>query len=263
MDTVASYFDAAIRTLDFADPASIDVMNGWVSDQTNGRIDEIISEIDSTAIMFLMNAIYFRGDWTRAFDPERTANAPFTRADGSTVEVPMMSMDEGKHSFAMLEDGTTLIDLAYGRGAWSMTVVLPPQGTDAMRLAASLDRARWDAIVARLDTVDRVMVRMPRFTLEDERTLNEDLQALGMRRAFTDDAQLTALTPMPAFVYEVKQKAFIAVDEVGTEAAAVTSIEVRAVSMPPHIFLDRPFLFAIRERRSGALLFVGVVGDPS
>ena len=263
LDTSATYFDAVVRVLDFGDPASVDVINGWVRDQTNRRIDGIVDQIDPAAVMYLMNAIYFRGDWTRPFDVERTRPAPFTRADGSTVDVPMMDMDEAPHLFAQLEDGTTLVDLSYSRGAYSMTLVLPPQTTDAMTFAAGLDRARWDGLIAELDTVPRVMVRMPKFTLEYDRVLNDDLRALGMRRAFTDAAQLDALTAEAVYVHQVRQKSFIAVDEVGTEAAAVTSVEVRVVSMPPHIFLDRPFVFAIRERLSGTVLFIGVVGDPS
>ena len=263
LDTAASYFDATVRVLDFGDPASADVINDWVREQTRGRIEEMVEEIDPMAVMFLMNAIYFRGDWTRPFDPERTRPAPFTRADGSIVEVPMMDMDEAAHLFAQRQDGTKAIDLSYSRGAYSMTIVLPPEGEDAMAFAASLDRARWDQLVAELDSVGRVLVRMPKFTLEHERVLNDDLEALGMRRVFTDTAELDALTSADVYVHEVKQKTFLAVDEIGTEAAAVTSVEVRVVSMPPHIFLDRPFVFAIRERLSGVVVFAGVVGDPS
>ena len=262
LDTVVSYFDATVRVLDFEDPASADVINDWVREQTNDRIDGIVDRIDPAAVMYLMNAIYFKGDWTRPFDPERTRPGPFTRADGSTVEVPMMDMDEAPHLFHWGEDGSALVDLSYSRGAYSMTLVLPPEGTDALAFAASLDRSRWDSMIASLDTVS-AMVRMPKFTLEYDRILNDDLQALGMRRAFTDAAELDRLTAEAVYVHQVRQKAFIAVDEVGTEAAAVTSVEVRVVSMPPHIFLDRPFLFAIRERLSGTVLFVGVVGDPS
>ena len=263
LDTAAHYFDASVRVLDFADPASPGVINAWVRAQTNDRIDEMVGEIDPRAIMYLLNAIYFKGDWTRSFDPARTQPMPFTRADGSTVEVPMMDMDEARHLFLQREDGVVAIDLAYGRGAWSMTLVPPPQDTDAYAYAASLDRAAWDSLVAEMDTVERVMVRMPRFTLEHERILNDDLRALGMQRAFTDEAQFDRLTAEAAYIHEVKQKSFLAVDEHGTEAAAVTSVEVRVVSMPPHIFLDRPFVFAIRERSSGVILFVGVIGDPS
>ncbi|HUF11767.1 MAG TPA: serpin family protein [Longimicrobiales bacterium] len=263
LDTVVAYFDATVRTLDFADPASPDVINAWVREQTNDRIDEMVREIDPDAVMFLMNAIYFKGDWTWPFDPDRTQPRPFRRDDGSTVTVPMMDMDEAPHAFAQSDDGTKVLDLSYARRAWSMTFVQPPEGIGAMDFAASLDRASWDALVASLDSVDDVPVQMPRFTLEYERVLNDDLSALGMRRVFTDMAQLDALTPLSVYVHLVKQKAFIAVDEIGTEAAAVTSIEVRVVSLGPHIFLDRPFLFAIRERLTGTILFVGVVGDPA
>lgn len=262
LDTVVDYFDATVTTLDFADPGAPDVINAWVSESTRGRIEKMIEEIDPMSVMFLMNAIYFKGDWTRPFDPDRTRDREFRRADGTVVIVPMMDMDEAPHLFHQDADGTKVLDLSYSRGAWAMTLVQPPEGVDAMTFAAGLDGASWGELVAGLDSV-AVLVQMPRFTLTYERTLNDDLEALGMQRAFTDIAELDALTPEWVYVHEVKQKTFLAVDEVGTEAAAVTSIDVRLTSLGPHIFLDRPFVFAIRERLSGTVLFVGVVGDPS
>ena len=262
LDAVVSSFDATVTTLDFADPGAPDVINDWVSESTRGRIEKMVEEIDPMSVMFLMNAIYFKGDWTRQFDPDRTQDREFRLADGSVVSVPMMDMDEAPHLFHESADGTKVLELAYGRGAWAMTLVQPPEGTDAMAFAAALDAAAWDGLVGPLDSAS-VLVLMPRFTLTYERTLNDDLKALGMQRAFTDFAQFDALTEVPVYVHEVKQKTFIAVDEIGTEAAAVTSVDIRVTSLGPHIFLDRPFVFAIRERLSGTILFVGVVGDPS
>lgn len=260
-DTVRDYFDAGVETIDFAAPDAPARINEWVARATGGRIEEMIERIDPMDVMFLLNAIHFDGDWTTPFDPERTSPAEFRTRDGGTVRVPMMSMDEKPHRFAQREDGTKALELPYGGGAFSMVFVQPPG--DAFEYARGLTGADWDALVGALDTLE-VLVRMPKYELRYQRTLNDDLQALGMVQAFDEaDADFERLTAERVYVSEVRQKAFLRLDEQGTEAAAVTSVGVRTVSLGPHIFLDRPFVFAIRERLSGTLLFLGVIGDPT
>jgi len=262
-DSVRSRFDATVQTLDFAQPAALSTINGWVEDATEGRIERMIDEITPDDVLFLMNAIYFKGDWRAPFDPERTSSAAFRTASGQPVMVPMMSMEDQPLRFADMPDGTKVLEMPYGGDAYAMDFVLPPDGVPAAELAATLDPSTWQGWLAALNTVE-VMVRMPRFELAYERTLNDDLRALGMQDAFIESqADFARLTPAQVYVSFVKQKSFLKVDEVGTEAAAVTGIGVRVTSLGPHIFLDRPFLFAIRERLSGAILFIGVIGDPS
>jgi serpin B len=209
--------------------------------------------------MFLINAIYFKGLWLVPFDPDDTRPAPFRRPDGSEVEVPMMTVDS---LFAInLAERYHAVDLPYGGGAFSMTIVLPSEGLTTAELAAALDAPGWRALIEGLHT-QHLQISLPRFELEYEKRLNETLQELGIRKAF-GDADFTRLTPGGGVWLDyVKQKAFVKVDEVGTEAAAVT-VGAIATSAPPEFRADRPFLFAIRERLSGTILFIGQVIDPS
>ncbi|MGH7545672.1 MAG: serpin family protein [Gemmatimonadota bacterium] len=246
-------YDAEVSGLDFDDPASADVINAWVAEATNGRITGIVeAPIDPLTMAFLINAIYFKGTWTFRFDPAQTRDAPFTRPGGSAVTVPLM------HLKAVLPYAATpnaqIVDLPYAGAAFSMTVVLPRPGVELDPLAASLDAARWEALLAGLDSVE-IDVALPRFRIEYETVLNEPLSALGMGVAFSPD--IADFTPMYRHAREVglhiekvKQKTFVEVDEEGTEAAAATSVDVGVTSVPPSIRVDRPFLFAIRERFS-------------
>lgn len=274
-DRVTSYFGAELQELDFSDPGAPDVINAWVEDVTRGRITEMIDEIDPDVIMYLINAVYFKGDWRQQFDPGGTTDRPFQRADGSTVTVPMMSVEGAFRTFAT--ESALGVEIPYGGGAFTAVAVLPGGwGSTAADRVLDLDAATWRSWADALDGGEpgTVVVELPRFELEYERTLNDDLEALGMPDAFSDvEADFTRLTPLdlpagqgPPWVYisEVKQKTFVKVDEQGTEAAAATSVAIGLTSAgPPILRFDRPFLFAIRERISGAILFIGVIGDPS
>jgi len=259
-------FLARVEALDFADPASADVINSWVSEATDGLIDGIVDPpIDPLTMAFLINAIYFEGAWTLQFDPARTASGDFRRSDGPTVSVPFMSMSDGEFPYAQTADYQA-IELPYGGEAFAMTVVLPSEAIGIEAFVESLDAEAWAQIIAGLRETE-LLVALPRFTLEYEKNLNEVLKALGMEVAFEEAAadfsrmHRDALA-MQLHISRVKQKAFVDVDEEGTRAAAVTSVEVGVTSAPPMFRADRPFLFAIRERLSGALLFTGVVRDP-
>ncbi|MEJ2341542.1 MAG: serpin family protein [Gemmatimonadales bacterium] len=260
-------FLARVEALDFSDPGAADVINAWVSEATDGLIDAIVDPpINPLTMAFLINAIYFEGEWTLQFDPDRTATGDFRRSDGSTVSVPFMSMSDEAFPYAQTPDYQA-IELPYGGEAFAMTVVLPSEATDIGEFVESLDAEAWAEIIAGLGETE-LLVALPKFALEYEKTLNDALEALGMEVAFdpaTADfsrMQRDALA-MQLHISRVKQKAFVDVDEEGTRAAAVTSVEVGVTSAPPMFRADRPFLFAIRERLSGALLFTGVVRDPS
>jgi serine protease inhibitor len=260
-------FLARVEALDFSDPGAADVINAWVSEATDGLIDAIVDPpINPLTMAFLINAIYFEGEWTLQFDPDRTATGDFRRSDGSTVSVPFMSMSDEAFPYAQTPDYQA-IELPYGGEAFAMTVVLPSDATDIGEFVESLDAEAWAEIIAGLGETE-LLVALPKFALEYEKTMNDALEALGMEVAFdpaTADfsrMQRDALA-MQLHISRVKQKAFVDVDEEGTRAAAVTSVEVGVTSAPPMFRADRPFLFAIRERLSGALLFTGVVRDPS
>jgi serine protease inhibitor len=265
LETVRQWFGAEVATLDFDAADAVPTINEWVDRSTNGRISEIVpAPIPGDVVMYLLNAIYFKGDWRDRFDRERTQDAPFTRADGSTKTVAMMSRGGGfdYHADADVE----IAELRYGRGAFVMDIVLPREGRTVDDLIATLDETRWSAWIDGLDS-SSIDLRMPKYRLEYDTSLNEPLIALGMQSAFglTGDTDFTGLSPRGRELYisNVKQKTFINVDEEGTEAAAVTSVEIGVVSMPPTMVVDRPFLVVIRERFSGAIMFIGKIGDPA
>jgi serine protease inhibitor len=273
-DRVTSYFGARVQELDFDDPGAKQVINTWVEDVTAGRITEMIESFPQGIIMYLINAVYFHGDWRQQFDEGATASQPFHRADGSTVTVPMMSVEGEFRTFAT--ESALGVEMPYGGGAFTAVAVLPGGwGSTAADTVLDLHAATWRSWTGLLDEAEptTVRVQLPRFELEYERTLNDDLEALGMPDAFSQvEADFTRLTPLdlpagqgPPWVYisEVKQKTFVTVDEQGTEAAAATSVAIVLDSGPVTIRFDRPFLFAIRERISGTILFIGMIGDPS
>jgi len=264
-EAARSYFDAEVQELDFGDPGAIDVINGWAREATAGRIERVLEEIDPQHIMFLLNAIWFKGQWTQQFDPDDTRPAPFTRADGSTVSVPMMQLSEGvvRHTW---RPEYQAVELSYGGRAWSMVIVLPGDGRTLDDLVGDLDEQAWNELVAGLDSTT-VDVRMPRFRLQYGKLLNRPLQDMGMTIAFSRSADFTRLTPLAreqaVCIHYVKQSTFVEVNEEGSEAAAVTTVAIGTRSATLPFSADRPFLFAIRERLSGVVLFIGTIGDPT
>jgi serpin B len=226
----------------------------------------MVGEIPAGMIMYLINAVYFKGDWTSAFDRGRTADADFHLASGGTVQVPMMHVNAGFRTFYSEQAAVHGVELPYGGGAFTALAIAPWDDRPIADVLTDLTPGEWDAWMAALDAAEPAdaMVALPRFGLEYERTMNEDLQALGMTDAF--DPVLADFSRLVqgggVHISEVKQKTFLKVDEEGTEAAAATSVGVRVVSAPPYFRFDRPFLFAIRERFSGTILFIGVIGDP-
>ncbi len=262
-DAITNSFQAVVRELDFDDPGAKDIINQWVRDQTNGRIEEIIDEISPLDILFLINAVYFKGDWTHQFEKGNTHQAPFYLEDESTVNVPMMSGTIDDVGFARLEGDRVIAELPYGGQAFGMVVVLPGPEESVDDLLGALDDGAWATWTAALHP-RKVMVQMPKFELEWDGLLNDGLKAMGMMRAFDPfQADFSRMTPAPdAYISAVRQKTYMRVDEEGTEAAAVTSVTVGVTSAPPGITVDRPYLLAIRERLSGTILFLGAIRDP-
>ena len=260
LDSVREWFDAEVAELDFANPAASGRINEWVKVATQGRIEDIVpAMIPDNVIMYLINAIYFKGSWTFRFDPDDTRTELFHLDDGSTRNVPLMTL---RRELPYQENSRfQAVDLPYGGRAFSMTVLLPRQGVSVDTLAASLDEAEWEDIAGGFRDTD-VLLFLPRFRLPYERTLNDDLAALGMVDAFDHRADFTRLSPVGGlFVSEVKQKSWVDVNEEGTEAAAATVVTI-AESSGLVFRADRPFLFFIRERLSGTILFAGKLASP-
>ena len=257
--TVEDYFDARVAGLDFADPASVTTINTWVSDATASKIPTIIESIARDNVMFLINAIYFKGAWREPFDPKRTVDAQFHLADGTTQPMRLMN----RKSLVRFGYNSSVIaaDLPYGNSAFSMTVLLPRDGHDVNEVVASLAVDGWSSLMAQLFD-EEVMIGLPRLTLKYERTLNDDLSALGMGVAFDDaaaDFSRLAAGGSDFYISFVKQKTFVDINEQGTEAAAATAVGISVTSMPPSLTADRPFIFAIRERLTGTILFIGKI----
>jgi len=262
LGTTRQYFDAEVRGIDFEDRSSVDVINAWVHEGTNGKIPTILETIPPEAVMYLINAMYFKGSWRDRFDPAQTRDDQFTTAAGTPVPVRMMHREGGVAYYADAE--LEAVDLPYGNSAFTMTVLLPREGRSAEDLAATLTPDRWNAVTNGLAGAEGD-VYLPKFTLTFKQLLNDQLQALGMRAAF-GAADFTPMSPRgrDLFVSKVLQKTFVDVNEEGTEAAAATAVEISVTSAPARITFraDRPFLFAIRERLSGTILFVGKLVTP-
>jgi serine protease inhibitor len=259
-------FDAQATALDFESPAAKNQINTWVSQETGGRIPSIIDQIDPNHVMFLVNAVYFKGGWTSRFDRAHTADAPFHRANGSTATVKMMNGEEMPLRYAETPSWAAA-DLPYGNGAFTMTVVVPRGSSTLDQVMTELDdAAAWASLVSRL--AERpISVHLPRFRVEWKDDLTTALKALGISQAFVagsaDFTGMSAAAGRELYISEVLHKTFVEVNEEGTEAAAATSVGVGVTSLPPGIYADRPFLVVIRERFSGTILFLGRIEDPS
>jgi len=260
-------FDAQVTGLDFSDLGAAGIINGWVREHTGGRIEQIVqSPISSDVIMFLINAVFFKGAWTYRFDPDRTEDGYFFLSDGSTVPCRMMTQ-RGRFRHYDHQDFRVL-DLSYGDGAFRMTIFLPRPGGDLDSLLSGIDPARFNG--QQMSTwlgflqSDSLDVSLPKFTLEYEQDLKEVLSALGMEVAFTPAADFTQMfAGGGVWIDKVKHKTFIEVDEEGTTAAAVTSVVMIDGIDDSQFHIDRPFAFVIWEAESGTILFIGKIVDPS
>jgi serpin B len=267
LDTLAQNYGAGLRLVDFikAAEAARQTINAWVSQQTEGRIEDLIpaGAIDSATRLVLTNAIYFNAAWLAPFEASRTADGPFTRLDGSEVVVPMMGQQESLGYVA--GDGFQAVDLLYSGGELSMTILVPDEG-NFEAFEGSLDVDRLDAILAALRR-QQVVLTMPRFEFESQFSLPQALRQLGMEQAFTGQADFSGMTGEPElFISDVLHKAFVSVDEKGTEAAAATAVIMKLTAMPAEpvrVSVDRPFILFIRDIETGTILFMGRVLDPS
>jgi serpin B len=262
VDATKKYFDAEVASLDFASPGAVGTINDWVKRSTNDKIDEIVNQIPQEMVMYLINAIYFKGSWTAQFDKSLTRDEPFLADDGSRPTVPMMSVDGDFHAGATSE--YSAVELPYGGGAYGMVVVVPARGSSVDSLIARMDAPAWQALRAGLHE-SAGTVQIPKFRLEWKGSLEPSLGDMGMGIAFDGGrADFSGISRAGGLaISTVDQKTYVNVDEEGTEAAAVTAVGVKLTSMPaPLLRADRPFLFAIRERFSGTLLFIGKMAVP-
>jgi len=266
LDVLAENYGAGLRILDFITETerSRVTINDWVSDQTEGRIEDLIPQgaINELTRLVLTNAIYFNAVWKCPFDEDMTADGLFYLLDGGQVTVPMMKQME---SFGYTEgEGYQAVELPYDGGELSMVILLPEAGKFEA-FEETLNAQQVDAIISDLQ-YNEVTLTMPQFEFDSEFSLKDTLAEMGMPIAFSGGADFSGMTGNPElFISDVVHKAFVAVDEAGTEAAAATAVimELTAVPEPPvEVTIDRPFIFLIRDIETGAILFVGRVLNP-
>ena len=258
-----TYYDALAKGYNFSseNAAALSFINNWAKEQTNGMIPKLLDELSPSTYAMLMNAIYFKGIWSEAikFDTKDTKADKFTREDKTETKVDYMNK-QAEMGYAVAE-GFRMVGLPYGNGAYQMVVMLPDEGKKLADVAAGLEGDSFRSIYLRHMTVK---LKLPKFETENTIQLNEVLQALGMQLAFTGSADFSAMAEDPLCVSRVFQKAKIKVDEKGSEAAAVTVIDMKETSVGPgyepvipEFYATRTFMYLIRETSTGAILFMG------
>ncbi|MDR3140299.1 MAG: serpin family protein [Tannerellaceae bacterium] len=251
-------YDAEVRNEDFSDPATLKLINAWCANKTHDKIDRILDEVSDASLMYLLNALYFKGMWSLPFKKELTQDATFTNEDGSTSSVPMMHRHLRFNYFE--GSGFELAEMPYGNEAFSMVFLLPAEGATVGSVAESLDASVWNDCLSQLQ--QRSMdISLPRMNLAYEITLNDALRDMGMALIFDETkADFSRINPdVPLVVSLVKQKTTLVINEEGSEASAVTVIEMAeaAGDIPPSLEFNRPFLFFIKEKSTDIILFAG------
>ncbi len=263
------YFGSEVNEIDFAAPEAVDTINGWIEEETRGKIDKMLSEIPADAVMYLINAIYFKGNWTYQFDEVLTSDDDFYLIDGTTKKVPMMSQQE---NFGYYKgDNFSSIKLPYGQEKMAMYIILPDEGVNLDSVIESLDTDRWKDILESFSS-KQVYISMPRYKMEyGIKLLNNVLINLGMGIAFdpylADFSGIVSREPGESpWISRVLHKAVIEVNEKGSEAAAATVVEMMESAMPVEEIIEfvvnRPFFFVIADDRSGSIIFMGKVVEP-
>ena len=260
LDRNDRFFGAEIASLDFDDPQTVETINQWVNTNTQGKITEILGKIEDHEVMFLINAIYFKGGWKGKFDPSKTQPGIFHLLDGSEKQLPMMSHT---CNYSYLEaTGFRAVGLPYGEGRVSMYIFLPEPSSNLDEFLEELNAENWENWLSRFWNEWDLRLIMPRFRLEYEMLLNDALKALGMEIAFIPFvANLEGIAPL-LYIEKVIHKTFLEVNEEGTEAAAVTSVSLPPASSPGPFIVNRPFFFAIHDNWTNTILFMGTVTEP-
>ena len=263
------HYAAEVTTLDFSNPTAPATINLWVSNNTDNRIDKIVDRISPETILFLINAIYFKGQWTNEFEKGKTRDDDFKLADGGQKKLPMMSQS-GRYNYYKGKDFQA-VSLPYGTGRMSMYVFLPDKRTTLDQFERDLTVENWETWIKSFRMAPGEVV-LPRFKIEYEVDLNDVLKVMGMAEAFDSHrANFSGIAQLGQaegiYISKVKHKTFAEVNEEGTVAAAVTAVEARATSvqLPQENFImkvDRPFFVVIRDNLTGVVVFMGSIVNP-
>ena len=259
-----TYYNAEVQSLDFGASQSVNTINHWVDENTNHKISNIVEILNPEDRMLLINAIYFKGEWRNRFNASETASKPFYLENGQSVTTRMMQTT-GTYSY-FENELLDALEMPYGQGNFSMVVLLPKAGYHVNDILDTLDAEVWSDWQDQLVSIEEVPVTFPKFEFSYDKSLKETLSAMGLSEAFSDYADFTGINKDGGLsISEVKHKTYINVDEEGTEAAAVTAVTVGATSAGPGqpFVADHPFVFIIKEKFTKAILFIGVVAEPS
>ena len=256
-------YSAMVSQLDFSDPSAVDQINAWCNQTTEGLIPSILEEVNPTATVYLLNSLYFKARWESEFAPEKTQEGYFNTSSGKVVKADFM---QTQRMAAYVEnEWFTSTSLSYQNDSYVMRLILPQPEISIDKVLQALsesDGNLWKNVI-----LADINLKMPRFTLENKMDLIPALQALGMKKAFTNEADFSSMSDIATYISLVQQATRLKVDEEGSEGAAVTVIEGDLMSPLPEekvdFFLDRPFLFQIIESSTGTVLFMGQVGLPA
>ncbi|MFS0514054.1 serpin family protein [Nostoc sp. UIC 10607] len=258
------FYQAKVSNLNFKDAAASSIINNWVEENTKGKITKIVETIEPNQVLFLINAIYFKGNWSNQFDKSQTAQYPFYITSGRRKQHPMMSQ-EGDYRYYENEQFQA-VSLPYGKdGKLSFYIFLPKQNSNLKAFYQNLNVENWQKWMTQFNK-QKGFIRLPRFKIDYDVTLNDALKTLGMEEAFSDKANFSGMGKNFA-ISQVKHKTFVEVNEEGTEAAAATSVGIVATSLreepePFRMIVERPFFCAIRDNQTGNLLFMGSIIEP-
>ena len=261
-----NYFYAEVSPLDFNDPDAVTTINNWVAGKTKNKITEILDAIPADAVMYLINAIYFKGIWKYEFDESDTEEMPFYLSDGNTKDVPMM-VQEASFNY-LSNDIMQAVEMPYGAGNYSMVILLPQYNKTTDDIVDQLSNENWNSWLSEFYEAEKVQIHLPKFRFEYKNQLNDELKNMGMEIAFDpDNADFSKINPAwQLFISRVIHKTFIEVNEEGTEAAAVTAVEMGTTSIGEETFIpfyvNQPFIFAIKEKYTNSIIFIGKVMEP-
>lgn len=261
------YFDASVTSLDFDNPSAVDIINAWVNEKTNKLIPKIVDQIPGDAVMYLVNAIYFKGQWRYQFEKAKTLQKPFYLADGTEVQAPAMNQHETLSFYK--GSGFEAIELPYNQGNYTMDIILPDAGKTVNDIIPQLSQQNWNTWSSLFVNRD-IQLQLPKFEYKyNEEKMKTILSDMGMGIAFdSNHADFTRINSNGGlYISRVLHKTYIKTDEEGSEAAAVTAVEIGVTSVGPdqpyYFTINRPFVYFIQEKSTGTILFIGSVMNPN
>ena len=265
MKALETWYKAEARDINVLDPGAVDIVNSWISEKTHDKITDMLSFLEPNLAMLLINAVYFNGKWRYQFDKADTNEESFYVTTTAPKTVAMMHQVENLKAVRTIN--STIVDIPYGQGNYSMVVILPDEGFTSAEITDGLKPSNWNEWMDLLENnIHKVELGLPRFKYKYKRNLNDDLINMGMGVAFTGVADFSNISNAGLMISRVEHQTFIETNEEGTEAAAATvvvMIDSISGGGPLTITLNRPFLYFIREISTGTILFMGRVGDPT